>query len=102
MRNKLPLAPFLQLAEKMLVDWSTNNVQQSFQIHLIIDTDLDLKAYDWTNKVDRNEILQLDAFTFVVPAREPQMNTRSWINYFYTMCWSFYDHFKQCWDLHES
>jgi hypothetical protein len=42
MRNKLPLARFLQLAVKMLVDWSTNNVQQPFQIHLTISNGLDL------------------------------------------------------------
>ncbi|CAF1306954.1 unnamed protein product, partial [Rotaria sordida] len=95
MRNKLPLAPFLQLAEKMLVDWSTNNVQQPFQLHLTINNDLDVKAYDWINKVDRNEILQLDAFTFVVPSKEPQMNIRSWINCLYSMTWSSYEHFKQ-------
>jgi hypothetical protein len=50
MRNKLPLAPFLQVAEKMLVDWSMNSIQQPFQTHLTIDTAIDLKAYDWMNK----------------------------------------------------
>jgi hypothetical protein len=60
-----------------------------------INADLDLKAYEWINKVDRNEILQLDAFTFVVPAKKPHMNTRTWVHYLYTMTWSSYDHFKQ-------
>ena len=95
MRNKLALAPFLQLAEKMLIDWSMENLKNPFQTYLTIDTDLDLKAYDWSNKVDRNEILQLDGFTFVVPTKEPHMNTRSWVHYFYTMNWLSYDHFKQ-------
>jgi len=96
MRNKLPLVLFLQLAEKMLLDWLTSKMQQTFHIHLTIDTDLDLKSYYWINKVDRNEIWHLDEFIFVVPTKAPQMNTRSWVNYFYTMTWLFYDHFKQC------
>jgi len=33
------------------------------------------KAYDWIKKIDRNDILQLDAFTFVVPSKEPQKDT---------------------------
>ncbi len=40
---------------------------------------LGLKAYNWINKLNRNEILQLDAFTFVVPTKEPQINTCSWV-----------------------
>ena len=92
---KLPLALFLQLAEKMLMDWSTNSIEKPFQLHLNINSDLDLKAYDWINKVDRNEILQLDAFTFVVPSKQPHMNTRSWVHYLYTLSWLSYDPFKQ-------
>ncbi len=60
-------------------------MQHPFQIHLIIDADLDFKAYDWFHKVDRNKILQSDTFTFVVPTKEPQMNTDSWVNYFYSL-----------------
>jgi len=73
------------LPDDMLSDWSMNTIQHPFQIHLNMDADLNIKAYDWTHKVDRSEILQSDAFTFVVPAAESQMTTRAWVHYFYSM-----------------
>ena len=69
-------------------------VEYPFQTYFTIDTDLDLKAYDCNNRVDRNEILQLDGFTFVALIKEPRINTRSWVHYFYRMNWLSYDHFK--------
>ncbi|CAF1197046.1 unnamed protein product [Rotaria sp. Silwood1] len=94
MRNKLPLGVLMSTAERMLRDWSISVLEHPFQTHITLDDKIDSKAYEWLQKVDKSQILQLNAFTFVVPPTNAKMNTNTWVSLLYSMDWQTYDQFK--------
>ncbi|CAF2610650.1 unnamed protein product [Rotaria sp. Silwood2] len=91
LRNRLPLSAFLKIAERMLIDWSKDSEEKPFQLHITYKDDLKLSAYTWLQQLDKTQILQMNANVYVIPSKNGNMSTTTWVQQFHAMTWNNYD-----------
>ncbi|CAF1214992.1 unnamed protein product [Didymodactylos carnosus] len=77
----------------MLNDWSSNNAKIPFATSITYNNDLDLKAFEWLQKIDKSQIAQLNPCTFVVPSDDPKINVSTWVQQLNSADWQSFDEF---------
>ena len=101
LRNRLPLSAFLPKVEQMLKDWSEASIAQPFAVSTNICPESEVKAYQWTLNISRNDITHWFNQYYVVPSSEPTMTTATWLMLYRSSQWTSFDHFtlwqKSCW-----
>ncbi|CAF3510305.1 unnamed protein product, partial [Rotaria sp. Silwood2] len=85
LRNRLPLSAFLKTVERMLTDWSKDSEEKPFQSHITYKDDLKLGAHTWLQQVDKTQILQMNANVYLVPSKNGNMSTTTWVQQFYAV-----------------
>lgn len=67
--------------ENMLKDWSAGSIATPFTNISTITSDLELKAYQWTIKIDCNMIMHRFHTFYVVPSSTPIITPSQWLFY---------------------
>ena len=85
----------------MLKDWSEESVAEPFALSPNISSDNEMKAYQWSTQVNRQEIFHWFNNYYIVPSSESAMTTSNWLMLYRSGQWKSFDEFvswqKSCW-----
>ncbi|CAF5133063.1 unnamed protein product, partial [Rotaria sp. Silwood1] len=85
----------------MLMDWSEAAISLPFALYTNISTDIELYAYQWSLKVNRDNILHWFNTFYVVPSSTATITTSRWLELYQSGQWGSFEEFtawqKSCW-----